>query len=69
MLTTSYVLIHPLLNAVEPLFRGHPREQGKCPRNRGVPEWNMSWGLLLINQQIKYNFSYILPQNLLETLF
>ena len=33
------------------------------------PEWNMSWGLLIINQQIKYNFPYILPWNLLKTLF
>ena len=23
------------LNRVEPLFRGHPREEGKCPLNGG----------------------------------
>ena len=35
---------------VEPLFRGHSRDQGKCPLNRGVP-WR---GLLIISQQSKY---------------
>ena len=26
--------IHPIkANTVEPLFRGHPRDQGKCPLN------------------------------------
>ena len=41
VLTTSCVLIHSLLNAAEPLFRGHPREHGKCPLNRGIP-WTLN---------------------------
>ena len=39
------------LNAVGPQFRGHPRGQGKCPLNRGVPQMKLVWGLLMVNQQ------------------
>ena len=52
------------LPTVEPLFKGPPRHQGKCPFNRGV-SW-MDWGLLIINQQMKH-FSFIVPRNLLQS--
>ena len=32
------------------------------------PEWKLGWGLLINNQQIKY-ISFILPRNLLQSLF
>ena len=33
-------------HALEPLFKGHPRDQGKCPLSRGVrsPEWRLGSG-------------------------
>ena len=48
---------------VEPLFRVHPREEGKCPLNGGWAGF-----CLIINQQTKYTFSFILPRNLLQSL-
>ena len=55
---------------VEPILRGYPQDQGKCPLNRGVSnsKWRLGWGLLIINQQIKY-FSFILSRDLLQLLF
>ena len=32
------------------------------------PEWRLGWGLLVISQKIKCLF-FILPRNLLQTLF
>ena len=32
-----HTYIHTLFGTVEPLFRGHPWGQGKCPLNRSVP--------------------------------
>ena len=34
-----------------PLFKGHPRDRGKCPLNRGVSGMRLGWGLLIIKQQ------------------
>ena len=33
------------------LFKGHPRDRGKCPLNRGVSGMRLGWGLLIIKQQ------------------
>ena len=52
------------LYTVEPLFRGHPRDKGKCPLNDGG---EVGLGVVIINQQIKW-FSFILPPNLLQSL-
>ena len=61
--------IHPInSNTVEPLFRGHPRDQGKCPSIEVSPEWRLGRSLLTINHQTK-DFSFILPRNLLQSLF
>ena len=50
-------------NIVDPLFRGHPRDQGKCPLNG-------SWAGFVNNQPTNKMFiSFILPPNLLQTLF
>ena len=53
--TIFFLYRSPLLkiNIAERLFRGYPRDQGKCPLN--IVEW----------RQIKYIFSFILPRNLL----
>ena len=54
---------------VEPLFRGHPRDQKKYPLDRGV-SLNGGWtgGLLKNNLQMKY-FSFIRLQSLLQPIF
>ena len=57
----SFLKKRYLESIVEPLFRGHTRDQGKCSLNRGVP-W-IEVGLGFVNKkniQIKY-FSFILP--------
>ena len=37
---------------VKPVFRGHPRDRGKCPFGIEVsPEWRVGWVFLIINQQ------------------
>ena len=41
---------------VEPLFRVHPRDQGKCPQNSVSREWRLGWGFLIISQQAIYFF-------------
>ena len=46
-----------LFSTVEPLFRGHPRDQGKCPLERSVP-W-MEVGLGFVNNwQTKAIFTF-----------
>ena len=52
------------LYTVEPLFRGHPRDKGKCPLKDGG---EVGLGVVIIKQQIKW-FSFILPPNLLRSL-
>ena len=54
------------------LFRAHPSSGPRQVSPEYLlevsPEWKLGWGLLINNQQIKYIF-FILPRNLLRSLF